>query len=82
MKKLEVANIEFEGDALLWHQWENKRRPITLWEGMELLILKQFQSTEAGCLHEQFLVVKQEERCCNRHLFIKVIGSLDDFSNK
>lgn len=52
-KKLEAAVIGFEGDVLLWYQWEHKKKPIaSLWDKMKLLILKQFRSTHAGWLHE------------------------------
>ena len=59
-EKLDAAAIGFEGDALLWYQWEHKKRPIVLWEEMKLLILKQFCSTQAGSLHEQFLALQQD----------------------
>ena len=59
-EKLEAAVTKFEGDALHWYQWENKRKPIALWEEMKLLILKQFRSTDARSLHEQFLAMKHE----------------------
>ncbi|KAI9192270.1 hypothetical protein LWI28_020290 [Acer negundo] len=58
--KLEAAAvIGFEGDALLWYQWEHKKRPMVLWDEMKLLILKQFRSTQEGSLHEQFLALQQ-----------------------
>ena len=31
-EKLEAAVIAFEGDALLWYQWESKKRNMILWE--------------------------------------------------
>lgn len=58
-EKLEAAIISFEGDALLWYQWEHRKRLIVLWEEMKLLVLKQFRSTQAGSLHEQFLALQQ-----------------------
>ena len=39
-EKLEAAVISFEGDALLWYQWETKKRTMFSWEEMKLLILK------------------------------------------
>ncbi|ESR37449.1 hypothetical protein CICLE_v10030074mg [Citrus x clementina] len=31
-EKLEAAIIAFEGDALLWYQWENRKRSMMVWE--------------------------------------------------
>ena len=43
-EKLEAAVVAFEGDALLWFQWENKKRKMVLWEELNILLLKQFRS--------------------------------------
>ncbi|KAJ9540003.1 hypothetical protein OSB04_026509 [Centaurea solstitialis] len=65
-EKIEVAFIAFEGTALKWFQWENRRHPILRWEDLRRLILRQFRSTAKGTLCEQFLAIKQE-------------GSVEDF---
>lgn len=57
-EKLEAAVVGFDGDALLWYQWENRRRPIRRWEEMRSLILQQFRPQHAGTLCEQWLAVK------------------------
>ncbi|KAJ9555024.1 hypothetical protein OSB04_009638 [Centaurea solstitialis] len=59
-EKIEVAFISFEGTALKWFQWENRRHPILRWEDLRRLILRQFRSTAKGTLCEQFLAIKQE----------------------
>lgn len=41
-EKLEAAVVGFDGDALVWYQWENRRRPIRRWEDMRKLILQKF----------------------------------------
>lgn len=35
-EKLEAAVVGFEGDALIWYQWEHRRRPIRRWEYIEV----------------------------------------------
>ncbi|KAL2904878.1 Galactocerebrosidase [Bienertia sinuspersici] len=51
-EKVEAAVVALEGDALLWYQWEHKRKPIRLWEEMKGMILKLFRSTSTGSLYE------------------------------
>ncbi|KAJ9544173.1 hypothetical protein OSB04_023880 [Centaurea solstitialis] len=68
-EKIDVSFIAFEGAALKWFQWENRRHPILRWEDLRKLILRQFRSAAAGTLCEQFLAVKQE-------------GSVEDFIRK
>ncbi|KAJ9546382.1 hypothetical protein OSB04_018925 [Centaurea solstitialis] len=58
-ERIDVSFIAFEGDALNWFQWENKRRPITKWEDLKSLLLRQLRSLASGSLCEQFLAVKQ-----------------------
>ncbi|KAJ9552222.1 hypothetical protein OSB04_016267 [Centaurea solstitialis] len=65
-EKIDVSFIAFEGTALEWFQWENRRHPITRWEDLRKLILRQFRSLATGALCEQFLAVKQD-------------GSVEDF---
>ena len=38
--KLEAAIISFKGEALLWYQWESKRRLMMLWEEMKISLLQ------------------------------------------
>ncbi|KAJ9559068.1 hypothetical protein OSB04_013682 [Centaurea solstitialis] len=68
-EQIDVSFISFEGDALKWFQWENKRHPIKSWEILKQLILRQFRSLASGSLCEQFLAVKQ-------------VGSVDDYRRK
>ncbi|KAK0604231.1 hypothetical protein LWI29_013447 [Acer saccharum] len=82
-EKLEASVIGFEGDALLWYQWEHKKRPMVLWEEMKLLILKQLRSTQEGSLHEQFLALRQQGTVKEyRRKFIEFLAPLDNVSDE
>ena len=50
--------MAFEGDALLWFQWENKKRTMVLWEEMKILLLKQFRPINTGSLYEQWIALE------------------------
>ena len=50
---LEAAVVSSDGDALLWYQWENGRRPIRNWAELKGMLLRQFRSTSTGSLQEQ-----------------------------
>lgn len=58
-EKLEAAVVGFDGDALVWYQWENRRRPIRRWSELRELILQQFRPMHSGTLCEQWLAVVQ-----------------------
>lgn len=58
-ERVEAAVVAFEGDALLWFQWEDDRRQIMGWEELKMMILRQFRPTFAGSLHEQWLNHRQ-----------------------
>ena len=78
-EKLEAAVIAFEGDALLWYQWECKKRTMVLWEEMKLRLLRQFRSTHTGSLHEQWIALKQEGSVRDyRRRFIELAAPLDN----
>ncbi|KAK2658289.1 hypothetical protein Ddye_004822 [Dipteronia dyeriana] len=82
-EKLEESVIGFEGDALLWYQWEHKKRPMVLWEEMKLLILRQFRSTKEGSLHKQFLALRQQRKVKEyRRKFIEFLAPLDNVSDE
>ena len=38
-EKVEVAVVAFEGNALLWYQWEQSRQPINGWGEMKNMLL-------------------------------------------
>ncbi|KAI3520275.1 hypothetical protein L1887_09596 [Cichorium endivia] len=63
---LEVAVMTLEGDALLWYEWEHRRRAIRDWEELKGLIRRQYISSMVGVLHElhtkMFQVWKKTER--------------------
>lgn len=75
---MEAAVVGFEGDALLWYQWEHRRRPIRRWEDMRSLILKQFRPLHSGTLCEQWLAVKQTGTVAEfRRSFIEMAAPLE-----
>ena len=51
-ERVEAVVVAFEGDALLWYQWKNKRRSILTWVELRGLLLKQFRAVSEGSLHE------------------------------
>ena len=53
--QLEIAVVTFEGDVLLWYQWESKHRAILTWAELRRLLLKQFQASVEGSLHKQWM---------------------------
>lgn len=40
--KLDAAVMALQGDALLWYEWEHRRRPIKDWEEMKSLIRRRY----------------------------------------
>ncbi|KAL2937226.1 Serine carboxypeptidase-like 49 [Bienertia sinuspersici] len=40
--KLEGAVVALQGDALIWFQWEHRRKPLHRWEELKGVLLKQF----------------------------------------
>ena len=77
MKKVEAAVVAFEGDVLLWYQWEQSRRPINSWGEMKHMLLRQFRPVAAGSLHEQWLTLSQEGTVVEyRRRFIELIAPL------
>ncbi|KAH9650018.1 hypothetical protein KPL70_026202 [Citrus sinensis] len=82
-EKLEAAIIAFEGDALLWYQWENRKRSIVVWEEMRVLILKQFRVTQAGSLYEQWLALTQGSSVREyRRKFIELSAPLENITDE
>ncbi|KAF4378519.1 hypothetical protein F8388_022340 [Cannabis sativa] len=80
-EKVEAAFISFSGDALLWYQFENKKRAILSWEEMKRLVLRHFRDTRAGSLYDQFVAVRQEGTVIefNRQ-FIRLLAPLENVS--
>ncbi|KAL9444267.1 hypothetical protein AB3S75_017449 [Citrus x aurantiifolia] len=82
-EKLEAAIMAFEGDALLWYQWENKKRSMMVWEEMRVLILKQFRVIQAGSLHEQWLALTQSSSVREyRQKFIELSAPLENITEE
>ncbi|XP_057251720.1 uncharacterized protein LOC104883522 isoform X2 [Beta vulgaris subsp. vulgaris] len=59
-EKIEAAVVSLDGDALLWYQWENRRRPISRWPDMKWMLLRRFREAALGSLHEQWLSHEQD----------------------
>ncbi|KAL2894117.1 Retrotransposon-derived protein PEG10 [Bienertia sinuspersici] len=77
-EKVEAAVVALEGDALLWFQWENKRRPICRWEEMKCMILRLFRSMSSGTLYEQWLANRQGGSVFEyRRRFIELMAPLE-----
>ncbi|KAL7616164.1 hypothetical protein Lser_V15G03440 [Lactuca serriola] len=73
----------FEGDAIRWFQWENKRSPMIQWEDMKLKLLKHFGITGHGSLFEKFLEVKQEDTVADyRRKYVNLAAPLEGISEE
>lgn len=80
---MEAAVVSLEGDALLWYQWEQRRRPIRRWEEMKVMLLKEFRPTATGSLHGQWLDLRQIGSMEDyRRKFIELIAPLEGVSDK
>ena len=58
-KKVEASVICFKGDALLWYQYEQKRKPILQWEEMQVLLWNRFRPAIEGITCQKFLSLRQ-----------------------
>lgn len=82
-EKIDVSFIAFEGAALKWFQWENHRHPISRWEDLRKLTVRQFRSASVGSLCEQFLAVKQEGTVDEFKMkFVELAGPLEGISEE
>lgn len=78
---LDAVVVAFEGDALRFYQWEQRRRPIRLWVDLKDFILRQFRSASGGSLYEQWLSTTQETTVMEyRRRFIETAAPLDRVS--
>ena len=78
---LEAAVVGMDGEALLWYQWEHRRRPIQRWEELKALMLRRFRPANAGTLHEQWLGVRQTGTVAEyRKSFIELAAPLRNVS--
>nr|KAJ0228165.1 hypothetical protein LSAT_V11C100046520 [Lactuca sativa] len=77
--KMEAAVVALEGDALLWYQWEHTRRPVTRWDEMKSLLLRQFRPGTAGTLHQQWLALIQSGSVLEyQRAFIELLAPLNN----
>ncbi|CAH1422793.1 unnamed protein product [Lactuca virosa] len=77
--KLVAAVVALEGDALLWFQWEHKCRPVTRWQEMKSILLRQFRPTNAGMLHQQWLALTQTGSVLDyQRSFIELLAPLNN----
>lgn len=78
-EKIEATVVALEGKALLWVQYEHRRRPIERWEQAKTFLRRQFRSSSAGSLQEQWLAHVQEGTLAEyRMKFIELIAPLED----
>lgn len=78
-EKIEATVVALEGQALLWFQWEHRRRPIKRWDQAKALLRRQFRSHTAGTLQEQWLANIQEGTVIEYRLkFIELLAPLEN----
>lgn len=76
-EKVEATVVALEGQALLWFQWEHRRRPIESWEQVKSLLRRQFRSQATGTLQEQWLAHRQAGTVTDYRLkFIELLAPL------
>lgn len=61
-EKLEVAAVRLSKGDFKWFKWENKRRPITSWEELMLLMLGRFRQHQKVLCLNSGLLGNTEER--------------------
>lgn len=82
-EKVEATVVALEGSALLWFQWEHRRRPIERWEQVKMLLRRHFRSTSTGTLQEQWLAHCQGGTVSDYCLkFIELLAPLDNVSEE
>lgn len=82
-EKIEATVVALEGQALIWFQWEHRRRPTERWEQVKTLLRRQFRSLTAGTLQEQWLGHNQEGTVTEYRLkFIELLAPLENVSEE
>lgn len=82
-EKVEATIVALEDKALLWFQWEHRRRPIESWEQVKRLLRRQFRSQSNGTLQEQWLAHRQGGTVSDYRLkFIELLAPLDNVSEE
>lgn len=82
-EKVEATVVALEGQALLWFQWEHRRRPIDRWDQIKALLRRQFHSQATGTLQEQWLAHRQGGTVTDYRLkFIELLAPLDNASEE
>lgn len=82
-EKIEATVVALEGQALLWFQWEHRRRPIERWDQVKTLLRQQFRSQTTGTLQEQWLAHRQGGNVTDYRLkFIELLAPLDNVSEE
>ena len=57
MEKLDMATLSFDGEALSWFQWEDRRRSLSSWANLKSRLLDCFGMIQEGSLCERFLAL-------------------------
>lgn len=74
--------MALEGDTLLWFQWEHGRRPVTQWNELKTLLLRQFRPIYAGTLYQQWLSLIQTRSVHEyQRSFIGLLAPLKNISD-
>lgn len=81
-EKVEATVVALEGQALLWFQWEHRRRPIERWDQVKTLLRRQFRSQANGCLQEQWLAHKQGGNVTDYRLKFIELAHLENVSEE
>ncbi|KAL2469553.1 Ty3-gypsy retrotransposon protein [Abeliophyllum distichum] len=53
-ERMEATSVCFEGEALAWFHWEKKRRKLTNWDGLKVMMLERFRPSQEGSMEEKF----------------------------
>lgn len=74
-EKVEAVAVCFDGEALAWFQWEEKRKPINTWENVKKRLLRRFRASQEGSLCAQFLSLRQESTVREFRRRFETLGS-------
>lgn len=60
VEKLKTTIISFEGEALVWFKYENRRRQFLNWVEIRSQMICRFRPSPESSMYEEFLSIKQE----------------------
>ncbi|XP_052196517.1 uncharacterized protein LOC127803919 [Diospyros lotus] len=74
-EKLDSATLCFEGVALAWFQWEQRRQRVRSWEELKAMLVNRFRSTQEGIAEERFLALRQMRSVKDYRLCFETLAS-------